>query len=206
MHTLRSTLLRLLKENNLTPTELSRETDIPRTTIQMILSGTTDNPRLDTLLKLAKYFKLPVRSLIGQEDTDGPYLKNTSLVPILQWEDVPSLFNKGSNKQIEEIGYVPSEGNGEESLPQKSFGLKIEHSNLFDIPKDSIIVISTDKALLLENDLVLVSKDSTTPFIRKVHKEGGNLFLISDINGMQPLKESEEVKIIGKIIKYIKKV
>ena len=206
MHTLRSILLKLLQENKLTPTELSRATDIPRTTIQMILSGTTDNPRLDTLLKLSKYFKLPVRSLIGQEDTEGPYLKNTSLIPILQWEDALKLFSKDSNKQVEEIGYVSSDGNGGESLPQKSFGLKVEHGSLFDIPKDSIIIISTDKFLLCENDIVLVSQNSETPFVRKVHKEGGNLFLISNINGMPALKGNEEVKIIGKIVKYIKKV
>lgn len=56
-------LKRLLKELDLGPTELSRRSQVPRSTINSLLRGEAGEPRADTLAKLAKGLDVPEAEL-----------------------------------------------------------------------------------------------------------------------------------------------
>ena len=53
----------LLYKHNITPTDLSSQTNVPEVTIMRLLKNKNSNPTLSTLLPIAKYFKITINDL-----------------------------------------------------------------------------------------------------------------------------------------------
>jgi|OM-RGC.v1.030643168 transcriptional regulator with XRE-family HTH domain len=64
---MRTTLQTLMKEEEINQTELSRRTGVPQPTISRILDALHESPNFHSMLKLAKYFKVPVETLYEVE-------------------------------------------------------------------------------------------------------------------------------------------
>lgn len=62
--TLQKKVLELKKRDNLNYDELAKKYDIKKTTLFEIASGKTQNPKLDTLQKLAKALNITIDELI----------------------------------------------------------------------------------------------------------------------------------------------
>lgn len=62
--TLQEKVLELKKRDNLNYDELAKKYDIKKTTLFEIASGKTQNPKLDTLQKLAKALNITIDELI----------------------------------------------------------------------------------------------------------------------------------------------
>lgn len=62
---LATTLKLLLQQGNLTESELARQTGVCQPVIHRIASGETDNPKIDSLRPIAKFFSISVDQLIG---------------------------------------------------------------------------------------------------------------------------------------------
>ena len=60
-------LWRLMRENNLSQSALSRATGIPQPTINRILSEVTREPRRDAVIAIAAFFGIPPQSLFDDE-------------------------------------------------------------------------------------------------------------------------------------------
>ena len=60
-------LWRLMRENNLSQSGLSRATGIPQPTINRILSEVTREPRRDAVIAIAKFFGIAPQSLFDDE-------------------------------------------------------------------------------------------------------------------------------------------
>ena len=60
-------LWRLMRENNLSQSGLSRATGIPQPTINRILSEVTREPRRDAVIAIAEFFGIPTQSLFDDE-------------------------------------------------------------------------------------------------------------------------------------------
>lgn len=57
----------LLHEKNLSESELARRTGVGQPVIHRMASGETDNPKIDTLRPIAKFFSLSLDQLIGDQ-------------------------------------------------------------------------------------------------------------------------------------------
>ena len=55
------------KEEEINQTELSRRTGVPQPTISRILDALHESPNFQSMLKLAKYFKVPVETLYEED-------------------------------------------------------------------------------------------------------------------------------------------
>jgi len=83
----RDTLKTLLFKNNINATELARAIDIPQPTIQRILAGKTEDPKLSTLTAIANYFSLTIDQLLGNSPlTDTAFFNKTKKSPVISWE------------------------------------------------------------------------------------------------------------------------
>jgi len=60
-------LWRLMRENNLSQSGLSKATGIPQPTINRILSEVTREPRRDAVIAIAKFFGIAPQSLFDDE-------------------------------------------------------------------------------------------------------------------------------------------
>lgn len=92
MHKLGQNLKHLLKQANLSESELARRTGVPQQIINRILSGQNLNPKLATLTPLAGYFSISISQLIGDE-TFLPHVTKLSVkhsgwseAPLIEWK------------------------------------------------------------------------------------------------------------------------
>jgi len=58
-------LARLMKQEGISQSALSRATGVPQPTINRILSQVTQDPRRDSMISIANYFGVAVESLYG---------------------------------------------------------------------------------------------------------------------------------------------
>lgn len=65
MDTLSSILSHLMAEKNIKSAELARKTGIGQPVIHRVMTGTTDNPQIATLIPLAKFFRVSLDQLVG---------------------------------------------------------------------------------------------------------------------------------------------
>ena len=62
-----STILKqLMSEDDINTSALARKTNILQPVMHRLVTGDTDNPRIDTLLPIAKYFGITVDQLMGK--------------------------------------------------------------------------------------------------------------------------------------------
>src|SRR5215216_7490151 len=82
---LASTLKTLLGELNLSESELARQTGVGQPVIHRMASGETDNPKIDTLRPIAKFFDISLEQLIG----DIPLEKKSIFHVEREWFNIP---------------------------------------------------------------------------------------------------------------------
>ncbi len=85
-------LTTLLKKALLTESELARKINVPRATINRLVSGRTPDPRASTLNSIAEYFNVSVDQLIGKkplllDQSDSLAEIQNTHIPIIKLED-----------------------------------------------------------------------------------------------------------------------
>ena len=186
---------------NLSVSDLARETCIPQPTLHHILSGATKKPRKQLLDTLANFFSVSADQLLSQEslpniipDTVKENLK-ISTVPIIKWE---------------QLKVWPQENNGSKEIlldrkvSQNSFAVLTE-DNSFEptFPNGSLLIFDfTDD--YTDRDFVIVHMaDSDSILFNRVFTDGAINYLKQKLNDgdMKLIKiDSSKDKIIGKLI------
>ena len=73
-------LARLMKQEGISQSALSRATGVPQPTINRILSQVTQDPRRDSMISIANYFGVAVESLYGSSATQKSTKKDPKAV------------------------------------------------------------------------------------------------------------------------------
>lgn len=80
-------LSNLIRTHQISEAELARQINVPRATINRLVSGRTPDPRASTLSAIAEHFSITVDHLLGKQLPNG-FQKTTSGIPVLKWEEV----------------------------------------------------------------------------------------------------------------------
>ncbi|MCE3232808.1 MAG: peptidase S24-like domain protein [Rickettsiaceae bacterium] len=93
----------LIEKNHISEAELARQTDIPRATINRLVSGRTPDPRASTLNAIANYFDITVDQLLGNQPLPKESTKatatNNRYIPVIRiqeasnWEKLVELYS-----------------------------------------------------------------------------------------------------------------
>lgn len=84
MTNLSNNLNLLMQRRKVSVSELARRTGIGQTVIHRLANNSTDNPKVDTLRPIAKFFAISLGQLIGDEPFDvSPVLR----IPIIPFQD-----------------------------------------------------------------------------------------------------------------------
>lgn len=172
-------LRHLLKmHDELSVTELARQTGIPQPTLHHLLNGLTKKPRRVVLEKLATFFALSISQLIGEfplpQNIPDSIKKsfNISTVPIIDWDMVINWPNrKNSIKQLAEITL-------DKSIDPNAFAL-IMQNTIKDVPfpEHAILIFDPSKQITDRGfALVHLMKEQVTLFNR-IFIENGNYFI-----------------------------
>ena len=113
---IRDNLLFLTRKFNISEAELSRQANVPQTTVNRLLKGATDNPRASTLKAIATFFNITVDQLLNEQ-----LLKESTF----------------------EATYLPvyNMNQGSFTFEQLKKGLNIDWSNLFTKKEDKTIEV-----------------------------------------------------------------
>jgi SOS-response transcriptional repressor LexA len=87
---LRHVLKKLMGQKKINAAHLSEVTGISQPTLHRLLTGSSPDPRLSSIIPLAKFFNLTIGQLLGDEPlfSDGLQEKiSFSKVPIISWEE-----------------------------------------------------------------------------------------------------------------------
>lgn len=156
----------LLKQNNLTPTQLAQILGIPMMTIRRITSGETEDPRVSTLKMIADYFKVSIDILIGKELKNSPFSSKkvkSYIVPKITWENLHKLkssdeFNSNDWNEWQSLSL-----NENDSISKKAFALESRPSMYPRFPKGTIFIIDPD-IKPTDADIVLIRLKDNNQF------------------------------------------
>lgn len=134
----------LQQQNNISVSEVSRQTNIPQPTLHHLLSGNTKKPRGKVLEKLAQFFSISMAQLTGEKPLYSKIpseIKKTlgiATVPIISWNNLLEwpIQDYSFNQEI----LLDKE------VSNYSYALKMDSSNLEPIfPQDSLLIFDFEK-------------------------------------------------------------
>lgn len=144
----------LLKQHDLTISQLSQLLSIPIMTIRRLLSGETEDPRISTLKIIAHYFNVSVDFLIG-EDSQAFLLAEkkikSHLIPKVTWDELPNFNHKDMTTKAWESIALSSH----EVISTKVFALESKPSMYPRFPRGAVFIIDPDTTAK-DGDIVLI--------------------------------------------------
>lgn len=198
MQKLSSVLKQLITERELNTSELARLTGILQPVMHRMVTGETDNPRIDTLLPIAHYFGITVEQLMGVAPIPKQHYfdKNKKqanhrlrYIPLLQWRDLAKNFN---SKNIKPTTFIETN----QPMSKQAYALQVKDSTMLPLFNENALLL-IDPALQPENrDFCIVSiKTHPEPILRQVFFDGMDAYL-------KPLNSEFKTICLDKTISY----
>ncbi|HEU5281415.1 MAG TPA: S24 family peptidase [Gammaproteobacteria bacterium] len=195
----------LMKESGIIEAELARQTELPQTTINRLLIGETLDPRANTLIPIAKFFGITIGQLVGQEPLNpnrinGVYNPTNkaawAVVPLIEWHDVSAwIFQKNSVTPATYTQWIISESDiGEGSFALKTLGFMEPRFR-----KGSTIIVDPH-CDYKDGNFVVISLNNAEPTVRRVLKDGADVYLKKLYGSDEPVKKLPGDTIIGTIV------
>jgi SOS-response transcriptional repressor LexA len=160
----------LVHKLGLTQFEIATLAKIAPSTLNGIITGHSINPKLHTLGALARFFDIKVAQLIGEV----PLNFSEITIPILHWHDL-DIQKKVIQYKIDENTNFLSSGIISKNLV---FALQV-NNKISTIYSENTIIIVEETNQYNNNDLVIISVNNSEPSIKKILKEGAEVFLES---------------------------
>lgn len=190
-----SKLKLLMKQhNNISATELARQTNIPQPTLHRLLSGETVDPRVSTLNTIASFFSVGVDYFLTNTPP-STHKQSSTHIPLLNWKDVINYDNilKSINAHLANISWVQTDAN----VSPMAFALPSKKSISVIFPIGSILVIDPSIEPS-DGDMVLII-DTTTqePTLRELIIDGPQKMLYALDKNLAPIQIKNQTLIIG---------
>lgn len=182
-----------MKRIPLSEIDLVRATKLPQTTINQILRGLTKDPRISTLMLIAEKLDVSVDQLIGL----APLSKaKQQFAPVLEWNEVlhylADLNYPCPNKKWIAIDTDSAKAH------TRYIALKTTPSMEPRFMRGSHIIVEPT-GLFRDSQIVLVSLNNGEPALRRIIKDGGEIFIkkITQGSAESPVKMLGTDKILG---------
>ena len=173
---IKQTIRRLMDNANMSEADLCRGVNLPQTTINRLLSGQTEDPRISTLALIARFFDISIEQLIGAEKlvlSEAWKQAKGSIVPIISWNHVSQWLVSNSTKDEEQVQWAKTE----KTLEKNSFGLQAPAIYEQVLGRNCLLIMNrTSDISQLNGDVVLVGKGEHLS-LQQVIVEGKSVFL-----------------------------
>lgn len=191
---LASTLKNLLEKQKLTESELARKTGVGQPVIHRMASGETDNPKIETLRPIAKYFSISIDQLVG----DAPLTYDS---PVFQIEqelfNVPLISLKDAT-QWPTIQNSPFHVQTDIKITAAAYAIRLKDSTMYPMFPDGTLLIIEPNQPYRHKDFVVAYLESESQAVFKQLLIDGNHHYLKSVNNEYPLKQLEPSdKILG---------
>lgn len=184
MNKLSENLKQLLAEYNVTAAELARATDVLQPVIYHLISGRTDNPRVDTLIPISKYFNVNVNQLMGNEpipsnketttEQQNKSVFSYSPVPLINdWKEIEKFLSKPDDHYVENWIGVDSTLHKD-----KLYAVKVKDSTMLPKFTEDTLLIVDPELETRNSDFVIVQLEKTSePIFKQIFYDGNDVYL-----------------------------
>ncbi|MFC3908549.1 LexA family protein [Legionella dresdenensis] len=193
MTTIADNINRLMNEEGITASELSRITGIDRSVLHKIISGSTKNPTIDSIKAIIKHYSFDEVVFGVKEGTH----KSCDEIPILSWADAACLSRLGftSNYKYLKVGYQP---------PQASFALLIEYTLDNRFPEGTFLIIDQNKKPKNGSYVIVKQENSNLASLKRFILDGSTAYLKSIDHSIPSVQyDDKTTKIVGVVIQSI---
>jgi SOS-response transcriptional repressor LexA len=193
---LSTTLKFLLERMSLSESELARQTGVCQPVIHRMASGETDNPKIQTLRPLAKFFSISLDQLVGDEPLatsfPTPHVEQTLYnLPLITMSD--ALYWPDKIRQIPQ-NYAQTDM----KTSPIAYAIKLKDSTMYPMFPDGTILIIEPNQQVNHKDFVVVHlKDEKQGLFKQLLIDGKNYYLKSVSSDYPPQKITKKDKILG---------
>ncbi|MFA6037092.1 MAG: helix-turn-helix domain-containing protein [Legionellales bacterium] len=203
MSELSQVLSHLLKvSGNLSGTELARRVELPSATVNRLITGSVQDPRISTLKAIAKYFNISFDQLLGY----SPLPKQFNLahnrfaysfqMPVFELNQIHNKLDK-DDAAGSRLTWQSNDNYEQNDL----FAIKLEQANFEPTFLKGSTLIANKSLAPQINDYVLVSIQGKEATIRRYYTESGETYLYPLRSELPVINaEQETVKILGVIL------
>lgn len=200
-------LNKLMQDNNLSNSKLSRYVNIPISTIRRIRRKYDANPTTITLKPIADFFNISIDQLLGKEKLTANKIQESSsllnltssFLPIISWYEIPEFSNHPKEFLNGKVLYWIS---STRHFSENAFATVVpdDYPFLF-LKKDSLILIEPSKGLEKNNIALFLTDGPKKVEVYQVVLEGKDIYIQStnpEIRGAKALPDS--FKLLGSIL------
>lgn len=203
MSELSQVLSHLMKvSGDLSGTELARRVELPSATVNRLITGSVQDPRISTLTVIAKYFNISFDQLLGYAPLPKQFnLSHSRFTYSFQMPifELHQIHNKLDNED-EAAGRMTWHSNDNYQHGQL-FAVKLEQANFEPVFLKGSTLIAHRSLAPQINDYVLVSIQGKEATIRKYYAEAGETYLYPLRTELPVINAKQEsVKILGVIL------
>lgn len=173
-----TTLKFLLRELNMNESQLARKTGIGQPVIHRMASGETENPKIKTLVPVAKFFGISISQLIGEEplpnkQQPGSFLTSRQWagVPLLEWDEAVNWNELDKSKLARQISV-------DVRISDDSFALRVRDSSMKPLFPEGTLIVVDPAAKPQNRDFVVVHlADQKWPVFKQLLVDGDDMYL-----------------------------
>lgn len=193
----------LIKQAHISEAELARKINVPRATINRLVSGRTPDPRASTLNAIAAYFNVTVDQLLGKQplfldENKAIVASNHALIPIIEW--------RGAKNWETIVSELKPEGHFDwvmidPSIDHGKFAIRVNGESMWpQFQTNTILIIAPEREPKNRDYVIAYLKKNDDVVFRQLIVEDKYKFLKA-INNIFPTIQFESCdRIIGVVI------
>ncbi|CAM3716396.1 LexA family protein [Legionella longbeachae] len=194
----------IMKENNVSESDLARALNLPYNTIHRLVSGHTTDPRISTLKSIASYFNVSLDTLLNQNQGVPNTLKThigPRTVPIVTWEQLSDDELLRTINSLNWDHWLPISLVSIDNLSLNAYALESRPSMQPRFPIGTFFIIDPD-CKPIDGDLILVKiKINNAVSLRELIIDPPSIQLLPIIENSDVLNFNEsEHEIIGVVV------
>lgn len=162
---------------------LARETGLGQATINKLVSGATEDPRLTTLLPIAERFNLTLDTLVSDspnfsQKSEQSNDRQATFIPLASLKEIDDIYDSLSSLHFDNWPYwlpIPAT-----SSSHQYFAIKLT-KNYFPEPFNKSAILICEKTTEILNGVYCLVKHNNSEVISimRILREGGKIWLLS---------------------------
>jgi SOS-response transcriptional repressor LexA len=194
---LASILRTLLHNMNLSESELARQTGVGQPVIHRMASGETDNPKIETLRPIAKFFSVSVDQLIGDTPLPHPFHieKHLTPVPLITLAQAPLWV--ATKDQMHATEFVQTDV----KVNNSTFAIRLAESTMTPMfPEGTLLIIDPNQSYSNKDFVLAHRKNHKQAEFKQLLIDGDNLYLKPLNPDFKSVQLTKDCKILGVMV------
>lgn len=204
MRALASILKRLMKEKNLSESELARQTGVGQPVIHRISSGETDNPKIESLRPLAKFFSLSISQLVGDEPLfqrntqQKKLIERAHILPFLTFEQ--TLLWRKNKDQIHVLNDIITEAD----VSTDAYAVRVEDTTMRPrFPEGTVLIVDPHYPIKDGSFVIAYLKEQEKVVFKQLLIDGEHQYLKSLNVDFPIIRMPKEYLLLGTMVQAL---